>query len=89
MMFFASLKMMLLVSLAMMRCLPQMWRSHASLGEAVIIGKAKFICRRQTSFKKGTFVYQTKVPFLLCFLTLIDAISFFAKNRTAFAKALS
>jgi len=26
-----------------------MWRSHASLGEAVIIGEANIICRRQTS----------------------------------------
>jgi len=30
-----------------------MWRSHASLGEAVIIGEANIICRRQTSFKKA------------------------------------
>ena len=34
----------------------KMWRSHASLGEAVIIGAANIICRRQTSFKKRTFV---------------------------------
>ena len=30
---------------------------HTSLGEAVIIGVANIICRRQTSFKKGTFVW--------------------------------
>ena len=29
---------------------------HASLGAAVIIGVANIICRRQTSFKKRTFV---------------------------------
>ena len=40
MMFFASLKMMLLPLVAMMRCLPKMWRSHASLGVAVIIGRS-------------------------------------------------
>ena len=30
-----------------------MWRSHASLGEADIIGNANIICRRQTSLKKA------------------------------------
>ena len=29
---------------------------HASLGKAVIIGVANIICRRQTSFKKTSFV---------------------------------
>ena len=43
---------MLLDTLAMMRCLPKVWQSHASLGEAVIIGNANIICRRQTSLKK-------------------------------------
>ena len=36
----------------MMRCLPLCARRHASLGEAVIIGVANIICRRQTSLKK-------------------------------------
>ena len=36
----------------MMRCLPLCARRHTSLGEAVIIGGANIICRRQTSFKK-------------------------------------
>ncbi len=40
-----------------------MWRSHASLGEAVIIGTANIICRRQTSFKKRTFVGRQKCVF--------------------------
>ena len=53
MMFFASLKMMLLVSLAMMRCLPLCARRHTSLGVAVIIGIANIICRRQISLKKA------------------------------------
>ena len=53
MMFFATLKMMLLISLAMMRCLPLCARRHTSLGEAVIIGVANIICRRQTSLKKA------------------------------------
>ena len=42
---------------------PKMWRSHASLGEAVIIGVAIIICRRQTSFKKRTFVSRQKCVF--------------------------
>ena len=36
----------------MMRCLPQCAVRHTSLGEAVIIGGANIICRRQTSLKK-------------------------------------
>ena len=54
MMFFASLKMMLLhfVSQWCDVCL-KMWRSHTSSGEAVIIGEANIICRRQTSLKKA------------------------------------
>ena len=42
-----------------------MWRSHASLGEAVIIGNANIICRRQTSFKKVTFVLIDKSDFFV------------------------
>ena len=36
---------------------------HASLGVAVIIGEAVIICRRQTSFKKRTFVGRQKCVF--------------------------
>ena len=36
---------------------------HTSLGEAVIIGVANIICRRQTSFKKRTFVGRQKCVF--------------------------
>ena len=43
----------------------KMWRSHASLGEAVIIGEANIICRRQTSFKKRTFVLVDKSAFFV------------------------
>jgi len=60
---FASLKMMLLPLVAMMRCLPQCAVRHTSLGEAVIIGGANIICRRQTSFKKRTFVGRQKCVF--------------------------
>ena len=49
---------------------PKMWRSHASLGEAVIIGGANIICRRQTSFKKRTFVGRQKCVF--CWLRRWD-----------------
>ena len=48
---------------AMMRCLPQCAVRHTSLGEAVIIGEANIICRRQTSFKKRTFVGRQKCVF--------------------------
>ena len=71
MMFFASLKMMLLVSLSMMRCLPQCAVRHTSLGEAVIIGEANIICRRQTSFKKRTFVGKQKCVF--CWWERVDS----------------
>ena len=36
---------------------------HTSLGVAVIIGVAYIICRRQTSFKKRTFVGRQKCVF--------------------------
>ena len=50
---------------AMMRCLPLCARRHTSLGEAVIIGAANIICRRQTSFKKRTFVLVDKSAFFV------------------------
>ena len=40
---------------AMMRCLPINISEATSSGEAVIIGGANIICRRQTSFKKDLF----------------------------------
>ena len=43
---------------------------HTSLGEAVIIGVANIICRRQTSFKKRTFVGRQKCVF--CWLRRWD-----------------
>ena len=65
MMFFAPLKMMLLPMVAMMRCLPSCAVRHTSLGVAVIIGVANIICRRQTSFKKRTFVLVDKCSFFV------------------------
>ena len=50
---------------AMMRCLPQCAVRHTSLGVAVIIGTANIICRRQTSFKKRTFVLVDKSAFFV------------------------
>ena len=38
---------------------------HTSLGVAVIIGVANIICRRQTSFKKRTFVLVDKGSFFV------------------------
>ena len=45
--------MMLFISFAMMRCLPHIISEATSSGEAVIIGEANIICRRQTSLKKA------------------------------------
>ena len=45
--------MMLFISFAMMRCLPQIISEATSSDEAVIIGEANIICRRQTSLKKA------------------------------------
>ena len=58
--------MMLLPMVAMMRCLPSCAVRHTSLGVAVIIGEANIICRRQTSFKKATFVKRQKWLFCWC-----------------------
>ena len=62
---------------AMMRCLPQCAVRHTSLGVAVIIGGANIICRRQTSFKKRTFVGRQKCFF--CWRRRRDS-----NSRTAF-----
>ena len=76
-MFFASLKMMLL------HFVPQwcdvchkMWRSHASLGEAVIIGVANIICR------KANIIYATGVT------SLMRSITSFARSATSFICAV-
>ena len=86
MMFFASLKMMLLVSLAMMRCLPLCVRRHTSLGVAVIIGTANIICRRQTSFKKRTFVDRQKCVF--CCLRTTKRCVKWGKNGKKYTRTL-
>ena len=44
---------------------------HTSLGVAVIIGEANIICRRQTSFKKRTFVGRQKCVF--CWWGMVDS----------------
>ena len=62
---------------AMMQCLPQCAVRHTSLGVAVIIGVANIICRRQTSFKKRTFVGRQKCFF--CWRRRRDS-----NSRTAF-----
>ena len=40
-------------------------KATTSLGKAVIIGNANIICRRQTSFKKVTFVLVDKGDFFV------------------------
>ena len=55
--------MMLLVSLAMMRCFPLCARRHTSFAKRTSLGEANIICRRQTSFKKRTFVGRQKCVF--------------------------
>ena len=67
---------------AMMRCLPICARRHASLGEAVIIGAAVIICRRQTSFKKRTFVGRQKCVF--CWWTRGESLLHFFKHPIPF-----
>ena len=63
MMFFASLKMMLLPLVAMMRCLPQCAVRHTSFAKRASLGEAVIICRRQTSFKKRTLVGRQRCVF--------------------------
>ena len=50
---------------AMMRCLPQNVAKSRIISVSVIIGKANIICRRQTSFKKRTFVLVDKSAFFV------------------------
>ena len=40
-----------------------MWRSHTSFAQRTSLGEAVIICRRQTSFKKRTFVDRQKCVF--------------------------
>ena len=66
MMFFASLKMMLLHFVPrVMRCLPQCAVRHTSFAKRTSLGVAVIICRRQTSFKKRTFVLVDKSAFFV------------------------
>jgi len=48
---------------AMMRCLPQCAARHTSFAQRTSLGEAVIICRRQTSFKKRTFVGRQKCVF--------------------------
>ena len=48
---------------AMMRCLPQCAVRHTSFAQRTSLGVAVIICRRQTSFKKRTFVGRQKCVF--------------------------
>ena len=48
---------------AMMRCLPQCAVRHTSFAKRTSLGVAVIICRRQTSFKKRTFVLVDKSAF--------------------------
>ena len=50
---------------AMMRCLPQCAVRHASFAKRTSSGVAVIICRRQTSFKKRTFVLVDKCSFFV------------------------
>ena len=70
---------------AMMRCLPQCAARHTSLGEAVIIGVANIICRRQTSFKKRTFVGRQKCVFC-CERTVKSCVNV-GKNSKKYTKS--
>ena len=50
---------------AMMRCLPQCAVRHTSFAKRTSLGEANIICRRQTSFKKRTFVLVDKGSFFV------------------------
>ena len=50
---------------AMMRCLPQCAVRHTSFAKRTSLGVAVIICRRQTSFKKRTFVLVDKCSFFV------------------------
>ena len=73
---------------AMMRCLPQCAVRHTSLGEAVIIGGANIICRRQTSFKKRTFVGRQKCVFCCLKRVKRSKIEVKTKKRSTFSCCL-
>ena len=62
----------------------KMWRSHASLGEAVIMEIVRIICRRQTSFKKRTFVGRQKCFFVVTPLQNRSAEQVFSKSIRVF-----
>ena len=49
----------------MMRCFPLCARRHTSFAERTSLGEAHIICRRQTSFKKRTFVLVDKSAFFV------------------------
>ena len=48
---------------AMMRCLPLCAVRHTSFAQRTSLAQANIICRRQTSFKKRTFVGRQKCVF--------------------------
>ena len=56
---------------AMMRCLPQCAVRHTSFAKRTSLGEAVIICRRQTSFKKRTFVGRQKCVF--CWWSIGDS----------------
>ena len=64
-MFFALRKMMLLVLLAMMRCLQITLGEADIISEGNIISVSVIICQRQTSLKKVTFVLVDKSDFFV------------------------
>ena len=66
----------------------QMWRSHASFAKRTSLGVAVIICRRQTSFKKRTFVSRQKCVF--CFFKRVkrSKIEVKAKKRSTFSCCL-
>ena len=71
MMFFASSKWCCSTAFRNDAMFAQCAVRHTSLGEAVIIGEANIICRRQTSFKKRTFVGRQKCVF--CWWAIRDS----------------
>ena len=81
MMFFASLKMMLLPMVAMMRCLPKCAVRHTSLGEAVIIGEAIFHLPKANFVEKSTHLSADKCVLFLAGVERIELSRRESKSR--------
>ena len=68
---------------AVMRCLPQCAVRHTSFAKRTSLGVANIICRRQTSFKKRTFVGRQKCVFCWCGRRDLNSHSYELVSKTS------